>query len=81
MAEIADLKSMLDLYGVGVRAGAITPTLEDEIEFRRLIGLPELSASARADWAKTGNVRKPITLAVPGSPTPAGPVAPSDGEE
>ena len=63
MAKVENLKAVIDAYGVGVRAGLITPTIEDEAAFRVQLGLPEMSAAAKADWAKTDNVRKPITLA------------------
>ena len=70
MADIAKLKGLLDAYGVAVRAGVITPCIEDEVLFRAEMGLPEASAEVKADWAKTGNVRKPITLVQPGGAAP-----------
>lgn len=60
-----DLKAQFDAYGVGVRAGAITPTPADEDHFRAVAGLPPTSAEALDDWNKTKKVRKPITLAPP----------------
>ncbi len=63
MAEIAKLKTLIDAYGVAVRAGLVTPQTADEEYFRSIIGLPEMSGDAREDWAKTDNIRKPITLA------------------
>ena len=65
------LKRFLDLYGVGVRAGTITPQTEDEEMIRRLVGLSSLSAAAKKLWANQGNVRQPITLLVPEAPKPA----------
>lgn len=62
MAQITDLKILLDLYGVGVRAGVITPQAQDEEYFRTIIDLPEMSDEVKADWADTNNVRKPLTL-------------------
>lgn len=61
-SAVADLKSRLDAYGVGVRAGAITPQIEDEDATRKEFGLPILSSAARALWSDQGNVRQPITL-------------------
>lgn len=49
-------------YGIAVRAGAITPTPEDEIYFRSKAGLPSITAEARQSWAKENNTRRPITL-------------------
>ena len=66
MATITDLKTMLDLYGVGVRAGVLTPQSEDEEYFRGLIDLPKMSAAVAADWKETGNIRHPITIAPTG---------------
>jgi hypothetical protein len=63
MAVITDLKLLLDLYGVGVRAGVLTPQVEDETYFRNLIDLPNMSGSTVMDWKNTGNVRHPITIA------------------
>ena len=64
MAEIANLKALVDAYGVGVRAGVITPQTEDEREMRAKFGLPEMSDAVVADWAESGGVRHPITLAI-----------------
>ena len=66
MAAIGDVKTLLDAYGVGVRAGLITPQVDDEVYFREVLGLPEMSQAVRSDWETTGGVRKPITLAQEG---------------
>ena len=71
MAEVIDLKAILDAYGVGVRAGAITPQTADEDEMRKLIGLPVMSDAVRADWAASGGIRRPVTLLEDDEPTPA----------
>jgi hypothetical protein len=64
MADIGTLKSLIDAYGVGVRAGVITPQTDDEKEIRAKFGLPDMSAAVIADWAESGGVRHPITLAI-----------------
>jgi hypothetical protein len=65
------LKIAMDTYGIGVRAGAITPTAEDEKFFRAQTGLPLLTSEAKEAWKEDGGVRRPITLQVDGnSPTP-----------
>jgi len=64
---IESLKQEIDAYGVGVRAGTLTPTIEDENYFRERIGLPPLSQSAMDAWSKEKNVRRPITLTQPGA--------------
>ena len=64
MADIAQLKGVFDAYGVGVRAGVITPQTEDEKTLRDFMGLPEMSAEVIADWKESGGVRRPITLSV-----------------
>lgn len=65
-SETDEIKARMDSYGVGVRAGAITPTVEDEEHFRSEAGLPPLSSAARSTWSKEDNVRRPITLTPPG---------------
>ena len=57
-----DAKNEFDTYGIGVRAGSITPQIEDEDHFRTRVGLPPLSADARKSWARENNVRRPVTL-------------------
>ena len=52
----------LNEYGVAVRAGVITPQVEDEKSIRRGAGLPEMSAEAVELWGDQGGVRQPITL-------------------
>ena len=77
-------KRALDAFGVGVRAGTITPTVDDENHFRGLVGLPPLSADAKASWSKEKNVRRPITLTQPdggrAAPVPAGKSEDGDDE-
>lgn len=61
--DFESLKSEFDAYGVGVRAGAITPQPDDEDHFRAISGFPSMSGEARRFWQNEGNVRRPITLA------------------
>lgn len=58
----ASLKMYLDAYGVGVRAGTITPVIQDEEVIRAMAGLPAIDAEIASAWQKDGGVRKPITL-------------------
>ena len=60
-----DLKRTLDAYGVGVRAGTITPTEDDEKYFRSLAKFPEMGDAVVGAWKADGGFRRPITLAVP----------------
>ena len=60
-----DLKRVLDAYGVGVRAGTITPTDLDEKYFRDLAKFPEMGDAVVNSWKEDGGFRRPITLAVP----------------
>jgi lambda family phage portal protein len=48
-------------YGVAVRAGAISPNVEDEKYFREQAGLPPLSAAVEAAWRQQP-IRQPITI-------------------
>lgn len=58
----AQLKLVFDAYGVGVRAGIITPQPEDEDSFRTRANLPKMTSATRKNWSKEGDVRRPITL-------------------
>lgn len=57
-----ETKLAADAYGVGVRAGAITPQQEDEEHFRDMAGLPEMAEAVTDAWESDGGVRRPITL-------------------
>jgi hypothetical protein len=63
---------MFDAYGVGVRAGAITPQSEDEAFFRREIGLPNAAEAVNEVWSDEPT-RRPITLTQPGGDSPLSP--------
>lgn len=56
------LKAKFDSYGVGVRAGSITPQSSDEESFRDEAGLPPTSEAVKEAWVKDGGYRRPITL-------------------
>lgn len=71
------VRSEMDTFGVGVRAGAITPTPEDENHFRDRAGLPKITAAATAAWKKDGDVRRPITITPPPGTKPAMGFAPA----
>lgn len=62
MADVTQLKTLVDAYGVAVRAGAITPQLEDEVYFRKLIGLPVMSKQNETAWQEANGIKQPITL-------------------
>ena len=68
MAEVKAvdaLAKLIEAYGVGVRAGVLTPCIEDENEFRKQFGLAEASDAVKADWKASNGVRHPITTAKP----------------
>ena len=58
----AGVKSNIDTYGVGVRAGALTPQLDDEAHYRVQIGLPVLSEDVEKAWLDATGVIRPTTL-------------------
>lgn len=66
------LKSTMDAYGVGVRAGAFTPQMADEEFFRKEAGLPPLTDDAKRSWEEHNGVRSPITLTPDQQSQPAG---------
>jgi hypothetical protein len=55
-------KEYADAYGVGVRAGAITPNEEDETALRKKMDLPETPDAVKKSWEDDGGTRRPITL-------------------
>lgn len=71
-SEVDELRSKMDTYGIGVRAGAITPQLDDEQRFREECGLPPVGEGPTAAWKEDEGFRRPITLLNANSPHPAG---------
>lgn len=63
--DMSQIKAKADAYGVAVRAGAITPTPDDEAAFREAMGLPAITNEAVDAWRKDNNVRRPITITPP----------------
>jgi hypothetical protein len=59
----AELREQMETYGIGVRAGSLTPQTVDEEYFRNLAGLPPLGKDAQKAWTADKGVRRPITLA------------------
>lgn len=62
LEKIQEAKARMDAYGVGVRAGAITPNDDDENSFRESLELPPMNNNVRSAWTEDGGVRRPITL-------------------
>jgi lambda family phage portal protein len=55
------VKETLDAYGVAVRAGVITPNIEDEKAMRDQMHLPPVSPEVEEEWTQSPT-RAPITL-------------------
>ena len=55
------MKDQLDTYGVAVRAGVITPNVEDEKAVREQMRLPQVPPQVEEAWSESP-VRSPITL-------------------
>ena len=66
MADIEKLKDLLDAYGVGVRAGVLTPCSDDENAFREMLGLDPAPPAVSKAWEDQGGIRIPVTLQKPG---------------
>lgn len=64
--DFQTLKAKFDAYGVGVRAGVITPQPQDEEDFRMISNLPDMSGQVREGWREEGGTRRPITLVAKG---------------
>jgi HK97 family phage portal protein len=76
--ETVNIVEQMNAYGIGVRAGVITPQRDDEDVVRTLLDLPAPSADVARAWSQSGGVRAPITLKVQGDgSTPASPPADS----
>lgn len=60
--SVEDLGEIFNSYGVGVRAGAITPQIEDEQLFRIKLGLPAVGNEVKEAWNEDGGIRRPITV-------------------
>lgn len=71
LAKIEMAKAQADAYGVGVRAGAITPAEADEEFMRNNLGLPKPGPAVAGAWKDDDGVRRPITLALPSGGHPA----------
>jgi len=78
--QFETLKAKFDSYGIGVRAGAMTPQESDEAEFRASAGLPPIGKAVKGAWAEDKGYRRPITLAVKGDPITPPIDAPEDGD-
>ncbi|MBM3836202.1 MAG: phage portal protein [Verrucomicrobia bacterium] len=66
MLRLEETKATADAYGVGVRAGAITPNIDDENFIRSKLGLPSITEPVRTAWTEDEGYRRPITLLPPG---------------
>ena len=56
------ITEVAEAYGSAVRAGLVTPCLQDENAFRKMLGLQEAPAEVVAWWKNTKGVRTPVTL-------------------
>jgi len=77
--DSVNFKAEADAYGVAVRAGALTPTSDDEAHFRAKAGLPTMNKDVKRAWSDDKNVRRPITLVQAGGAKPT--QANNSGEE
>lgn len=57
------IKDTFETYGAAIRAGLITPQIDDEEALRAKLGLPAVNADARTAWAERDKgARRPITI-------------------
>lgn len=70
--DAEQFKERVDAYGVGVRAGVITPQFEDEKYFREQAGVPAATDPVEEQWDNEP-IRRPITLAPEGGEQSGGP--------
>ena len=60
--SVDELKQTLEVYGTAVRAGGVTPNIDDEAAIRKLMNLPPVNDSVRQGWEKEGGTKKPTTI-------------------
>ena len=65
LSKLDAVAKVLEAYGVGVRAGVLTPCIEDENEFRALLGIKQAPAAVVESWKAQGGTRAPVTLQRP----------------
>ena len=75
-----EVSAKMDAYGVGVRAGVITPQLTDEQHFRKQLQMPDMTPEAKAAWKKDAGVRRPITITPPAGASWGTPVPDNSGD-
>ena len=87
MAKSEEQSAFMETYATGVRAGVLTPNLEDERAIRAKMGLPAPGEAVSKAWDEDGGSRKPITLksqtesvATTNSIDPTIPAKPADSE-
>lgn len=61
-SRFQSLRSKFDAFGVGVRAGALTPSIFDEEQFRKEGNMPAMSPAVVGAWEQDKGYRRPITL-------------------
>lgn len=84
VASTQSFRDRADAYGIAVRAGAITPQVSDELEFRQSAALPPMSPETLELWKKHGETRQPITTRpgiAPANDTPFSPFSGGGGPE
>jgi hypothetical protein len=57
-----EVRNLVDAMAIAIRAGLLTPSLEDENSIRAIFGLSPAPQSVVDDWKTTDGVRKPNTL-------------------
>ena len=79
--KLDKMRQLAEAYGVCVRAGLITPCLQDENAFRAMLGLDPAPAEVEVDWGNSDGVRRPVTLSRPRDTTEEGLPAPEQEEK
>jgi hypothetical protein len=64
ISNIEDLKRQLDAYGVGARAGIITPVAQDEEYFREILKILPPDEHVNRSWDDFNGYKTPVTLKV-----------------
>jgi hypothetical protein len=61
-SETVDVRNLVDAMAIAMRAGLLTPSLQDEQDLRAIFGLRPAPQEVVDDWKNTDGVRKPNTL-------------------
>jgi hypothetical protein len=61
-SKSVDLRNLVDSMAIAMRAGLLTPTLQDENDLRAMFGLRPAPPEVVDNWKTTDGIRQPNTI-------------------